>query len=319
VADSVHRPVLLAEAVELLAVKESGVYVDATLGGGGYTEAFLEAGAAKVIAFDWDREALERAGRRLAPHGSRAVLVRAGFQELEPVLAGLEIEAVDGIAADLGLSSDQLETGGRGFSFQNDGPLDMRMDQRLETTAADIVAQADEATLKAILGRLGQEPQGGRISRAILAEREIRPLETTAQLAELVSRVAGKPRTRSKKGARKKIHPATRTFMALRMAVNKELENLERLLEALPRVLKTGGRVAIVSYHSLEDRRVKESFRENSKSCTCPPGRPCVCSGRPRYRLLTRKPVGAGPSEVERNPRARSARLRAVERLSDIG
>ena len=300
---------MLAEAVGLLAVKEEGVYVDATLGGGGYTEALLEAGAQKVIALDWDREALERAEQRLAPHGSKVVLHRAGFQELDSVLAGMNIETVDGVAADLGLSSDQLETGSRGFSFRHDGPLDMRMDTSMKTTAAHIVAGADEKTLRGILGRFGQEPLGGRISRAIVAERARRPIATTGQLADLVSRVAGR--------TGKRIHPATRTFMALRMAVNKELENLERLLSCLPRVLKPGGRAVVVSYHSLEDRRVKEFFREGSKSCTCPPGRPCVCSGQARFRLLTRKPIGPDPREVERNPRARSARLRAVERLRD--
>ena len=298
---------MLDQAVEFLAVKGSGVYVDATLGGGGYTEALLKAGAEKVIALDWDQEALERTGQRLAAHGSRVVMKRAGFQELESVLAGLEIAAVDGVVADLGLSSDQLAAGARGFSFQHDGPLDMRMDKRLKTTAADIVARADEETLRRILGGLGQEPMGGRISRAIVAERADRPITTTGQLAELVSRVAGR--------SKKKIHPATRTFMALRLAVNKELENLETLLSGLPRILKAGGRAVIVSYHSLEDRRVKEFFREGAKSCTCPPGRPCVCSGRALFRVLTRKPIGPEPEEVELNPRARSARLRAAERL----
>lgn len=312
-AGSVHLPVLLAEAVGLLAVKGSGVYVDATLGGGGYTEAVLEAGAERVIALDWDREALERTGRRLAPRGDRAVLVRAGFQEVVSVLEDLEAGPVDGLVADLGLSSDQLEVGGRGFSFMRDEPLDMRMDHRLETTAADVVADSDEQTLRRIIGGLGQEPLGGRISRAIVAERKEKPIETTGQLAELVGRVAGRTGSRGKK----KIHPATRTFMALRLAVNRELENLERLLEALPKVLKPGGRAVIVSYHSLEDRRVKDFFRDQAKGCTCPPGRPCVCSGQPRFRVLTRKPVVPGAQEVERNPRARSARLRAAEKLAE--
>ncbi len=304
---------LLAEAVGLLAVKGSGVYVDATLGGGGYTEAVLEAGAKKVIALDWDREALERTGRALAPYGSRAVLKRAGFQEVAAVLEEAGLEAVDGVVADLGLSSDQLEVGRRGFSFRRDEPLDMRMDRRGETTAADIVARADEQTLRKIIGGLGQEPLGGRISRAIVAQRKERPIETTGQLAELVSGVAGRTGSRAKK----KIHPATRTFMALRMAVNRELENLERLLAALPEVLKPGGRAVIVSYHSLEDRRVKDFFRDQARGCTCPPGRPCVCSGKPRFKVLTRKPVVPGAAEVEQNPRSRSARLRAAERLGD--
>ena len=306
-AETVHRPVLLTQVIELLAVKGGGVYVDATLGGGGYTEAVLEAGAARVIALDWDHEALERAAQRLAPFGSRVVLERAGFQEAGAVLHRMGVEAVDGVMADLGLSSDQLETGERGFSFTHDGPLDMRMDRRLKTTAADIVAQAGENELRRILGSLGQEPKGGRISRAIVDQRKERPITTTGQLAELVGRVVGR--------TKKKIHPATRTFMALRLAVNRELENLEELLAGLPGMLKPGGRAVIVSYHSLEDRRVKDFFREGAKSCTCPPGRPCVCSGRATFRVLTRKPVAPDLDEVECNPRARSARLRAAERI----
>ena len=306
-AGTVHRPVLLTQVIEMLAVRGGGVYVDATLGGGGYTEAVLKAGAERVIALDWDQEALDRAALRLAPFGGRVVLERAGFHEMASVLAKLGVEAVDGVMADLGLSSDQLETGERGFSFTYDGPLDMRMDRRLKTTAADIVAQADEKELRRILGSLGQEPQGGRISRAIVEHRRERPISTTRELAELVERVAGR--------TKKKIHPATRTFMALRLAVNRELENLEELLSGLPRALKPGGRAVIVSYHSLEDRRVKDYFREGAKSCTCPPGKPCVCSGKATFKLLTGKPLAPEADEVEANPRSRSARLRAAERL----
>ena len=274
----------------------------------------MKAGAKRVIALDWDQEALE-AGRtrsgspRLQGRSSRG----PDFKRWSRFWKRSAWPAVDGLVADLGLSSDQLEVGQRGFSFQRDEPLDMRMDRRLKTTAADILAQAEEQTLRKIIGGLGEEPLGGRISRAILAERAKRPIETTGQLADLVSGVAGPSRSRTKK----KIHPATRTFMALRMAVNRELENLERLLAALPLVLGPGGRAVIVSYHSLEDRRVKDFFRDQAKGCTCPPGLPCVCSGKPGFRVLTKKPVVPGEAEVEQNPRARSARLRAAERLGE--
>jgi len=314
VAESVHRPVLLAEALERLAIKPGGVYLDATLGGGSFSEGILLAGAGRVVGLDWDPEALERAKKRLAPYGERMIPLSVGFQEVEGVLAGLTIPRVDGLVADLGLSSDQLADPGRGFSFQASGPLDMRMDTRAGPTAAEIIARAGEAELRKVIGGLGEEPLGGRISRAIVREREKEPLTTTAQLADLVERVAASGR-RSGAGPRKRIHPATRTFQALRLAVNRELENLDRLLESLPRIIGQGGRAVIISYHSLEDRRVKNFFRENSRGCTCPPGRPCVCGGRAVFRLLTPRPVRPGEEEVAANPRARSARLRAVERL----
>ena len=313
-AETVHRPVLLVETLERLAIKPGGVYLDATLGGGSFSEGILEAGAGRVVGLDWDPQALERAGERLVRYGERMVPFSAGFQEVEEVLAKLSLPGVDGLVADLGLSSDQLADPRRGFSFRAEGPLDMRMDNRAGPTAARIIARAEEAELRKIIGGLGEEPLGGRISRAIVEQRRTEPITTTAQLAALVERVAATAR-RSRSGSGKRIHPATRTFQALRMAVNHELENLDRLLESLPRIIKPGGRAVVISYHSLEDRKVKRFFREKSRDCTCPPGRPCICGGRAEFRLLTTKPVRPGETEVTANPRARSARLRAVERL----
>jgi len=302
-----HRPVLVETAVGLITVKTEGVYVDATIGGGGYATALLEAGAARLIGLDWDEEALSRTAKRLAPFGERLTLRRAGFQELSEVLTRLNIEAVDGVVADLGLSSDQLAAGERGFSFQLDGPLDMRMDGRLTTTAADIIARSSPAQLKQIFSSLGQERRAGRVAKAIASERAKRPIQTTSHLAQVVSRAVGRS------GGR--IHPATRTFMALRLAVNQELENLDRLLESLPRLLRPGGRAVLVSYHSLEDGRVKSYFKTQAQGCQCPPRRPCVCGHVPTFKILTPKPVRPEPAEVAANPRSRSARLRAAQRL----
>jgi len=302
-----HQPALLEPALGLLQVRRAGVYLDATLGGGGYAAAILEAGAGRLIGLDLDEEALERTASRLAKFGDRVSLVRTGFQNLSGVLEDQGLEGLDGLVADLGLSSDQLASAGRGFSFQADGPLDMRLDRRQPLTAAQLLARTSEAGLRDILGRLGEESQAGRIARAIAAERARRPIETTAHLAEVVARAKSQPRRR--------LHPATKTFLALRLAVNRELENLAALLEQLPGALKTGGRAVIVAYHSLEDRLVKDFFRQKAKGCLCPPGRPCVCGLSPVFRVLTSKPVRPSAAEVAANPRSRSARLRAAERL----
>lgn len=304
---TVHQPVLLNEVIDLVRVRDKGIYIDATLGGGGYSEALLRAGAGLVIGLDWDHEALARTGIRLERYGEKVRLIRAGFQELESVVAHQDISQVDGVVADLGLSSDQLAGGQRGFSFLKDGPLDMRQDQRSPTAAAEIVNRADESELKRIFGRYGEEPKGGRIARAIIAARSEKPIKTTRELAELIESVVG----RGKPGT----HPATKAFQALRIAVNNELENLDRLLAGIEKVLSPGGRAVVVAYHSLEDRKVKQAFRRLAQSCTCPPGRPCICGGQASFRLLTRKPVVPGQAEIEANPRARSAKLRAMEKI----
>ncbi len=306
-----HRPVLVETVVRMLGVRSDEVYLDATLGGGGYAEAVLEAGAGKVIGLDWDEEAVKRAGRRLAAYGERFEPVRAGFQEAVEVLGRLGLTKVGGVMADLGLSSDQLAAAERGFSFSLDGPLDMRMDRRRRVTAADIIAGSGERELKELFSRLGEERQAGRVAKAIVVERAKAPITTTARLAEIVARAKGRPRS----GRRTRIHPATQVFQALRLAVNGELDNLTAFLQTLPEVLASRGRAVVVSYHSLEDRLVKEAFRTGAKGCVCPPEKPCVCGREPVYRVLTRKPIAPSAEEVAANPRARSAKLRAVERL----
>lgn len=307
-----HHPVLLKEAVDFLRCRSGGRYVDATLGGGGYAEAILEASAPEglLLGIDWDPEAVERVRTRLAMYGSRAIIERASFQALPDLLAWYGWPEVDGVVADLGVSSDQLEDSGRGLSFLEEGPLDMRLDVSIPVTAADLVNGLPEEDLARLLRELGEEHYARRIAAAICERRLTRPFRTTTELAEVVASVVPKsPDTR-------RIHPATRTFLALRLAVNRELEALEGLLSSVLKVLKPGGRFVVVSFHSLEDRLVKRAFHQWSKRCRCPVGIPvCRCEGRPLVKLLTRKPIRPGADEVDRNPRARSAKLRAVEKV----
>ncbi len=299
---------MLAEVLRCLAVRADGVYVDATLGGGGYAQAMLQAGAGRVIGLDWDQAAVARATDRLATFGSRVVLMNLGFQELGRAMAEAGIERIDGVAADLGLSSDQLADPERGFSFQSAGPLDMRMDTRRRRTAAELVNGLDQRELKDLFRQFGEEPRAGLAAKAIARARREEPIEDTARLAAILERALGGPRPA-------RIHPATRVFQALRIAVNGELDNLTDFLSQLPDRLAPGGRAVVVSYHSLEDRLVKEAFRAGVKGCVCPPGKPCVCQIRPVYRALTTKPATPEEAETADNPRARSAKLRAVERL----
>jgi 16S rRNA (cytosine1402-N4)-methyltransferase len=290
-----HVPVLLAEVTELLGARPGGLYVDATLGGGGYTEALLRASrpSGRVVAFDRDREALESARDRLRDHAERLSLVWGSFADLDQHLPGL----VDGIVADLGLSSLQLDAAERGFGFSAEGPLDMRFDRTQELTAARLVNEMDEEELERILRDYGDERRARAIARKIVARR---PLRTTSDLRRAVVSVLG-PR----KG---RIDPATRTFQALRIAVNGELEALESFLEKAPRSLRVEGRLVVVSYHSLEDRAVKLAFRGLGKSATD--------QSESAYRVVTRKPLTASAAEVARNRRARSAKLRALERVA---
>jgi 16S rRNA (cytosine1402-N4)-methyltransferase len=287
-------PVLLAEDLQLVAARPSGLYVDATLGGGGYTEALLRASApsGRVVAFDRDREAIERARERFRGHSHRLSLVWASFADLDAHLDGL----VDGIVADLGLSSLQLDDPERGFTFLVEGPLDMRFDRSQGLTAADLVNQMDERELARILKDYGEERKAWAIARRIAARR---PLRTTTDLRRAVVSVLG-PR----KGG---IDPATRTFQAIRIAVNRELEALEVFLEKAPLRLRVGGRLLVLSYHSLEDRAVKHAFRAQAKGAS---GRPAA------FRVLTKKPRIASREEIALNRRARSAKLRALERVA---
>jgi 16S rRNA (cytosine1402-N4)-methyltransferase len=303
-----HEPVLSREVVEILRPEPGRLLLDCTLGGGGHAELLLERGA-QVIGIDRDPRAVAAARARLARYGEAFRAVRADFRDARGVLGALGIGEVDGALADLGVSSPQLDEAGRGFSFSRPGPLDMRMGSEGETLA-ELLARVDERELAGILRRYGEEPFARPVARAIKrAVASGEPLDT-ARLAEVV---AGAIPRRSWPH---RIHPATRTFQALRIAVNDELGSLAAWLESLPRLVKVGGRAAAISFHSLEDRMVKERFRALTRACTCPPDLPvCACGALAAFAPVTRKAIVAGEAEVAANPRARSARLRAVERL----
>ncbi len=280
--------------------------MDATVGAGGHAEVLLERGAEiRLLGLDRDPEALALAGERLARFPGRVELVAGDFADLDALLG--ERPAAAGILADLGVSSMQLDHGERGFSFRRDGPLDMRMG-RNGRTAADIVATASVDELTRIFRDYGEERMAAKIARGIVAERTRGPIQSTRQLARIVA---------GEKGSREKIDPATRVFQALRIEVNQELVALGRFLAAAVARLNAGGRLAVISYHSLEDRIVKEAFRRDSGVCSCPPKLPtCICGARAALRVLTRRPIRPGEAELRRNPRSRSARLRVAEKLS---
>jgi len=302
-----HAPVLLDEAISALAPRDDATYVDGTFGAGGYSRALLAAARCRVIAIDRDPVAVERGTALMHEHRGRFTVLEGRFGEMETLLASLGITTVAGIALDLGVSSPQLDDPARGFSFRADGPLDMRMG-REGATAADLVNTLSESALANLIYIYGEERFARRVARAIVAARREAPLTRTAELARIVRTVVP---------ASGGIDPATRTFQALRLEVNDELGELQRALLAAERLLAPGGRLAIVSFHSLEDRTVKEFLRE--RSATAPKGsrhRPSLPAPAPSFRLLTRKPVTPGTGEVERNPRARSARLRAAERTA---
>lgn len=306
---SSHVPVLLRETIEWLAPRAGGRYVDGTLGGAGHAEAILDASApdGELLALDWDEAAITRAQSRLARHGARVRCLRASFADLEAALASLGWDGADGILLDLGVSSDHLDLAERGFSFAKAGPLDMRM-RREGPSAAEWLREVSEEELTQVLREYGEEPQAKRVARAIVAALRAGALDDTLALATVVSGAAARTPGR---------HPATRTFQAIRIAVNAELEALDRFLADGWRWLRPGGRLVILAYHSLEDRRVKRAFATWAKSCLCPREMPvCRCGWSAKARLLTRRPVFPSDDEIRRNPRARSARLRAVERLA---
>jgi len=305
-----HIPVLLDETMHWLRPRPGGVYLDATLGGGGHAEAILERilPGGRLIGIDRDDAAIDAAARRLQRFGEAVVIVRDNFAAIKEVLARQDLQQVDGILFDLGASSMQFAEAERGFSFQESGPLDMRMDRRQSTTAADLVNRLPERDLADLIWRYGEERWSRRIARGIVAAR---PLETTEELAGLVARSI--PRRAWPRG----LHPATRTFQALRIAVNDELLNLEKALPNAAEVLREAGRLCAITFHSLEDRTIKHTFLRLSRGCTCPPGTSaCTCGGQRWLRVLTKKPVTPSPEEIERNPRARSAKLRAAERIA---
>ena len=300
------------EVMHYLKPLPGGLYLDGTLGGGGHAHLILEAIAPDgvLVGLDQDREALAAAGKALSQFGQRAILRHGNFSEMETHLTALGIESLDGVLLDIGVSSYQIDTPGRGFSFMEDGPLDMRMNPSAGKSAEDVIAEASPSELRRIFREYGEERWAGRISRKIAEEREKQSIKTTLQLAELIRQAVpmakGQPR----------IHPATRVFQALRIYVNDELENLKRGLVVAHRKLKAGGRLVVISFHSLEDRIVKRFFKELTESCECPPRLAvCVCAKRPLARILTRRAVRPTEKEVNNNPRARSAVLRAIERL----
>ncbi len=311
-SDFHHISVMAAEVVRYLEPRSGGVYVDGTLGGAGHARRILEASAPDglLIGFDRDREAIAVAAERLAPYGERVRLAQRNFASLAETLEEMGVEAIDGFLLDVGVSSHQLDTAERGFSFQHDAHLDMRMDAGSGQSAADLVNTLSEAELARIIREYGEERWAKRIAAFIVKRREESPIETTLQLVDVIKGAV--PR-----GAWEvRLHPATRTFQALRIAVNDELASLEKALAAGVRLLKKGGRGVVISFHSLEDRIVKTAFRSLAQGCTCPKSIPrCVCGKLPVVKVLTGKPVMAEEAEVVLNPRSRSARLRAVEKI----
>ncbi len=310
--DFSHRSVLLDECMEGLNIRPDGVYVDGTAGGAGHSSAIAarlgEGG--KLIALDQDETAVAVATERLSVFGSRTQVVRSNFKELEAVCQELEIHEIDGLLLDLGVSSYQLDTASRGFSYQADAPLDMRMDVRNPLTARIIVNEYSEDRIRKILFEYGEERFSSRIASNIIRERERAPIETTGELVEIIKRSI--PAAQRDGGH----HPAKRSFQALRIEVNAELDVIAPAIRSAVRLLRKGGRVAIITFHSLEDRIVKQTFSELAEGCTCPKNFPiCVCGNRPQVKIVTRKPILPSAEELEQNPRSRSAKLRVAEKL----
>jgi len=306
-----HVPVMLKEALDLLGCKPGGLFVDATVGLGGHAQGILERirPGGLLLGIDRDKESLEKAQTRLKPFSSSCRLLHDNFKNLPLILNNLTGESVDGILLDLGVSSYQLLAPERGFSFQSDAPLDMRMDRTQQRTAADLVNRMSEGDLADVLYRYGEERLARRIAAAIVQERTKAPIARCLQLTEIVNRVF---RIRGHQG----IHPATRTFQALRIAVNEELEGLEEFLLEAFSFLKPGGRIVAIAFHSLEDRIVKRAFRRLAGLCVCEaPPELCTCPRQTLACLITTRPVTPGPEELALNPRARSARMRSLERL----
>lgn len=306
-----HKPVLFYETVDSLAVKPNGVYVDCTLGGAGHSSLLLSRlTTGRLIAVDQDRDAIENAKKKLAPYMEKLDLVHANFEEIGSYLERLAPDGIDGAMIDLGVSSHQLDTPERGFSYHNDALLDMRMDQSAPLTAAEVVNTFSHASLCRILRDYGEEKRANAIASAIVKNRETKPIETTLELAEIIkSAFPTKERFEGK-------HPARRSFQAIRMAVNRELEVIDRALDDLISHLKPGGRLSVITFHSLEDRLVKERFRSYSDGCTCPRDFPvCVCGFQPTLKIITKKPILPSEEELEENSRSRSAKLRVAEKL----
>ena len=306
-----HVSVLLWECIDGLDIKPDGIYVDGTLGGAGHSAQIakrLDTG--RLIGIDRDRVALQAAGERLAPYSGNVTLVHSNFSEIKQVLRDLDIPGVDGILLDLGVSSPQLDDGQRGFSYMADAPLDMRMNRSDPLSAYEVVNRWPYEELRRILYDYGEERYAPRIAAAICARREEKPIETTLELVDIIRGAMPAAALREKQ------HPAKRSFQAIRIAVNDELGAVEKVMRDAIDCLNPGGRLAIITFHSLEDRIVKNGMADAAKGCTCPPSFPvCVCGKKPRVKLITRKPIISGDEELEQNPRARSAKLRVCEKL----
>ena len=306
-----HISVLLQECLDGLAIRPEGIYVDGTLGGAGHSSriaARLTTGS--LIGIDRDTVALQAAGERLAPFGDRVTLVHSNFCDMAQVLQQLQIPAVDGILLDLGVSSPQLDDGERGFSYMVDAPLDMRMNKEDPLDAATVVNTWSQEELRRILYTYGEERYAPQIASAICRRRALKPIETTLELVDVI-RSAMPPAA-----LREKQHPAKRSFQAIRIAVNDELGAVEKIMRDAFGLLNPGGRLAVITFHSLEDRIVKLAMAEAAKGCTCPPSFPvCVCGKKPQVKLISRKPITASQQELEENPRSRSAKLRVCEKI----
>lgn len=307
-----HVSVLLRECIEQLNIKPDGIYVDCTAGGGGHSLEIVKrlTDGGRLIAIDRDEDALRAAGVRLADYADRVTFVHSNYAALQSVLADLGISQVDGVLADLGVSSYQLDTAERGFSYMQDAPLDMRMDREQPLRAYDVVNTYSEEELRRILFDYGEEKFARNIAANIVKKRNERPIETTLELAELVK--SSMPKAAREGGH----HPAKRTFQAIRIEVNSELSSIPPALDAAVHALRPEGRIAVITFHSLEDRLVKQKFAALASGCTCPREFPvCVCGKKPVVRIITKKPVTAGEDELEVNPRSRSAKLRVAEKI----
>ena len=307
-----HKPVLLDECLEALAIRPDGIYLDGTLGRAGHSLEIarrLTAGG-RLIGVDRDETALAAAEERLAAYRERVSLVHSNFSCIHEILDSLGLDRIDGMLFDLGVSSPQLDDAGRGFSYMHDAPLDMRMDRTASLTAYDVVNTWSYEELRRILFEYGEERYAPAIAKQIIREREVHPVETTGQLTELIKKAMPPAALREKQ------HPAKRSFQAIRIAVNGELDELEPMMEAAAERLEPGGRLAVISFHSLEDRIIKKTMQRLATGCTCPPEFPvCVCGKQPKMKLVTRKPVVSTAAELEYNPRARSAKLRVAEKV----
>lgn len=306
-----HKPVLLEECLEALAIRPEGTYLDGTLGRAGHSlEIVKRLTTGRLIGIDQDAAAIEAARVRLADYMDKVTLVRSNFSHLGEILQELQVDGVDGMLFDLGVSSPQLDDPARGFSYMHDAPLDMRMDERAPLSARDVVNDWSQEELRRILYEYGEERYAPAIARAICRRREERPIETTFELVDIIKSAMPAAALREKQ------HPAKRSFQAIRIAVNGELDVLPPMLEAAADGLRPGGRLAVISFHSLEDRIVKKTMQELARGCICPPEFPvCACGRKPKVKLITRKPIVSQEAELEDNPRARSAKLRVAERI----